>query len=191
MAEVRLRIIKRRHAMVKKIHIFLLAALLTFGVAQNSQAALFDTSAPGLLTNGLTVGVPAGFPVWYQDFSGPITRPDANPNYGIGPIIPPATVPTPGGLQLELCPDLLVNPLCLSDLVGDEFFWWVAETIIPTPAGQALLVLATDGTRASTAMDTRPCSSMAALPRPPTLTWPGCASWRVRERRLNSHSRNR
>jgi hypothetical protein len=148
MAEVRLRIIKRRHAMVKKIHIFLLAALMAFGVAQNSQAAMFDVSE--IFVQGIqpppVIPLGPGFPQWYQDFSGPITRPDANLNYGIGP--------TPGGLKLELCP--AGNPLCLSDVVGDEFFWWTADATLNIPAsgalttpGLALLIQATEGTTAA------------------------------------------
>ena len=146
MAEVRLRIIKRRHAMVKKIHIFLLAALLAFGVAQNSQAALFDVSPVLVVPPPVLVGT--GFPQWYQDFSAPATRPDANPNYGIGP--------TAGGLKIELCPDLTVEPLCLSDAAADEFFWWKADADLVMPAigaltrpGRALLIQNTEGTTAA------------------------------------------
>lgn len=134
--------------MVKKIHIFLLAALLTFGVAQNSQAAMFDVSTT--LVQGVqpppVIPLGPGFPQWYQDFSGPTTRPDANLNYGIGP--------TPGGLKLELCP--AGNPLCISDVAGDEFFWWTADASIPVPASGALtragaadLIQATEGTTAA------------------------------------------
>ena len=134
--------------MVKKIHIFLLAALMAFGVAQNSQAAMFDVSTT--LVQGVqpppVIPLGPGFPQWFQDFSGPITRPDANPNYGTGP--------TPGGLKLELCP--AGNPLCISDVVGDEFFWWTADATLNIPAsgalttpGLALLIQATEGTTAA------------------------------------------
>src|SRR3546814_10436872 len=67
--------------MVKRIHIFLPAATLAFGVAQNSQAALFDVS-PVLVVPPAPANLGTGFPQWYQDFSRPITRPDANPQYG-------------------------------------------------------------------------------------------------------------
>jgi hypothetical protein len=130
--------------MVTKFRIFLLATLLAFGVvAQNSQAALFDVGGGPVFPVPL---VGTGFPQWYQDFSGPATRPDANSNYGIGP--------SPGGLQLELCP--VGNVLCLSDDVGDEFFWWTADADMVIPAtgaltrpGQALLILASEGTTAT------------------------------------------
>lgn len=139
--------------MVKKIHIFLLAALMAFGVAQNSQAALFDVSPIRVVPPSPPAALGPGFPLWYQDFSGPATRPDANPNYGIGPLT--LGVPTPGGLKLEFCP--AGNPLCLSDAVGDEFFWWDSSATIPVPAGGALagpgsadLILATEGVTAAT-----------------------------------------
>ena len=118
------------------------------GVTTPARAELFDVS-PTLTT--AAPGIPAGFPLWYQDYSGPPTRPDANPNYGIGP--------TPGGLTLELCPDPAGVPgaPCISDIAGDEFFWWDAGAIIPVPAGGALtgpgsadLVLATEGVTAAT-----------------------------------------
>lgn len=114
------------------------------GLAPVARADLFDVSPT------LTIaapGIPAGFPLWYQDYSGPPTRPDANTDYGIGP--------TPGGLTLELCPDPAGVPgaPCISDLAGDEFFWWDAGATIPVPAGGALalpgsadLILATEGT---------------------------------------------
>lgn len=115
------------------------------GLATVARADLFDVS-PTLTT--AAPGIPAGFPLWYQDYSG--ARPDANPNYGIGP--------TPGGLQLELCPDPAGVPgaPCISNIAGDEFFWWDASAIIPVPAGGALtlpgsanLILATEGTTAA------------------------------------------
>lgn len=118
------------------------------GVTTPARAELFDVS-PTLTT--AAPGIPADFPLWYQDYSGPPTRPDANPNYGIGP--------TPGGLTLELCPDPAGVPgaPCISDIAGDEFFWWDAGAIIPVPAGGALagpgsadLVLATEGVTAAT-----------------------------------------
>ena len=98
------------------------------GVTTPARAELFDVS-PTLTT--AAPGIPADFPLWYQDYSGPPTRPDANPNYGIGP--------TPGGLTLELCPDPAGVPgaPCISDIAGDEFFWWDAGAIIPVPAGGA------------------------------------------------------
>ena len=124
--------------MVKRTQIFLLAALLAFGVAQNSQAELFAVSPPPL-TDGLQAGVPANFPLWYQDFSSPPPSGsgDFNPNYGTGP--------TPGGLTLEICPDLGLDPLCISDVAGGESFWWSTEALTPTSTGGALLVLALEG----------------------------------------------
>lgn len=118
------------------------------GLAAPAQAELFAVS-PDLTI--AAPGIPAGFPLWYQDFSGPPTRTDANPNYGIGP--------TPGGLTLELCPDPAEVPgaPCISDIVGDEFFYWDAGATIPVPAGGALagpgtadLILATEGVTAAT-----------------------------------------
>jgi hypothetical protein len=134
--------------MVKRIRIFLLVALLALGVAQNSQAAMFDVST--ILVQGVVpppaVPLGPGFPQWYQDFSAPATRPDANPNYGIGP--------TAGGLKLELCPAGDAN--CISDVVADEFFYWSASADLVIPAGgalarpgRALLLQATEGTTAA------------------------------------------
>lgn len=131
--------------MVKSIRIFLLAAFLAFGLTQNSQADLFDVSTV-LVIPPPPAAPGTGFPQWYQDFSGPATRTDANPNYGIGP--------TPGGLKLDFCP--AGNPLCISDAVGDEFFWWVADAALDIPASGALatpglaqLIQATEGTTAA------------------------------------------
>ena len=138
--------------MVKRIHIFLLAALLSFGVAQNSQAELFAVSATSP-TDPAGVFFPGSqYPLWYQDFAGPTPSGDFNPNYGIGP--------TAGGLKLELCPGTM--PLfCLSEppvgpppalQVGAESFWWTSDASVPVPAGgalvrpgQVLLVLALEG----------------------------------------------
>jgi hypothetical protein len=134
--------------MAKRIRIFLLVALLAFGVTENSQAAMFDVST--ILVQGVVpppaIPLGPGFPQWYQDFSAPATRPDANPNYGIGP--------TAGGLKIEVCPAGDIN--CLSNVAADEFFYWTADATIDIPAGgalarggQALLIQATEGTTAA------------------------------------------
>lgn len=133
--------------MAKRILVFVLTAMLTASAVMTTQAALFDVSPA--LTDGLEAGVPAGFPLWYQDSGGPATNPSANPNYGIGP--------TAGGLTLGLCPDGAVDPFCISDIAADEFFYWDAGASIPIPAGGALavdgsadLILATEGVTAAT-----------------------------------------
>jgi hypothetical protein len=115
----------------------LLAFGLLVGLAGGARAELFAVS-PDLTIEDVAGGIPAGFPLWYQDFSDPAASPDANPNYGIGP--------SPGGLILELCPDLSVDPNCISDVAGGESFWWSSDALMPTSVGQALLVLAVEGT---------------------------------------------
>lgn len=125
--------------MVKRIRFILLAALLAFGLTSNGWAELFAVS-PNTVPVGVAapVNIPQ-FPQWYQDFSSPPPSGsgDFNPNYGIGP--------SPGGLTLEICPDLNVDPMCISDVAGGESFWWSADALTATSTGQALLVLALEG----------------------------------------------
>jgi hypothetical protein len=125
----------------------LLAVGLFLSLGTVSQAAMFDVST--ILVQGVVpppaIPLGPGFPQWYQDFSAPATRPDANPNYGIGP--------TAGGLKLELCPG--GNNNCLSSVAAGEFFYWTANATLFIPAGgalarpgQALLIQNTEAIRA-------------------------------------------
>jgi hypothetical protein len=118
--------------MFKRVHTFLLAALLVAVAVPAAWAAL----APAPDGVGIPIN-PHGFPAFYADATG----------LSLEPCLPP---PAGNATRTDLClpspvdPD---NPESVALGVGDEFFFWSADAQAPplVAGGNARLVLALEG----------------------------------------------